>query len=74
MGKEKNPYLPKTHKTYKAIQVGCLESYRRKKKDNIKGKKAAPRIAIQPDPSRINPKYFLLILSLDRIHLELESR
>jgi hypothetical protein len=43
-------------------------------KDNIKGKKVAPRIAMQSDPSRINPKYFLPILSLDRILLELESR
>ena len=39
-----------------------------------KGKKVVPRIAIQPDPSRIDPKYFLPILSLDRILLELESR
>jgi hypothetical protein len=23
MGKDKNPYLPKTHKTYKAIKAGC---------------------------------------------------
>jgi hypothetical protein len=43
-------------------------------KDNIKGKKLAPRVAIQSDPSRIDPKYFLPILSLDWILLELESR
>jgi hypothetical protein len=43
-------------------------------KDNIKGKKLAPRIAMQFDPSRIDSKYFLPILSLDRILLELESR
>jgi hypothetical protein len=43
-------------------------------KDNIKGKKLVPRIAMQSDPSRIDPKYFLPILSLDRILLELESR
>ena len=73
MGKERNPYLPKTHKTYKAIKAGHLESYRRKK-DNIKGKKVAPRIAMQPDPSRIDSKYFLPIFSLDWILLELESR
>ena len=73
MGKERNPYLPKTHKTYKAIKARRIESYRRKK-DNIKGKKVAPRIAMQPNPSRIDPKYFLPILSLDRILLELESR
>jgi len=29
---------------------------------------------VQSDPSRIDPKYFLPILSLDRILLELESR
>jgi hypothetical protein len=23
MGKERNPYLPKTHRTYKAIKAGC---------------------------------------------------
>ena len=73
MGKERNPYLPKTHKTYKAIKARRIESYRRKK-DNIKGKKVAPRIAMQPDPSRIDPKYFLPILNLDWILLELESR
>ena len=75
MGKERNPYLPKTHKTYKAIKAGHLESYKRKKKkDNIKGKKVAPRIAMQPDPSRIDPKYFLSILSPDWILPELELR
>jgi hypothetical protein len=50
-----------------------VEHYKRKKK-NTKGKKVAPRIAMQSDPSRIDPKYFLPILSLDRILLELESR
>jgi hypothetical protein len=40
----------------------------------IKGKKVAPRIAMQSNPSRIDLKYFLPILSLDRILLELESR
>ena len=39
-----------------------------------KGKKVVPRIAMQPDPSRIDPKYLLPILSLDWIFLELESR
>ena len=73
MGKERNPYLPKTHKTYKALKAGHLESYRKEIKDNIKGKKVAPRIAMQSNPSRIDPKYFLPILSLDRILLELES-
>ena len=73
MGKERNPYLPKTHKTYKAIKARRIESYRRKK-DNIKGKKVAPRIAMQPDPSRIDPKYFLSILSPDWILPELELR
>jgi hypothetical protein len=39
------------------------------------GKKSwTPIIALQSDPSRIDPKYFLPILSLDRILLELESR
>jgi hypothetical protein len=43
-------------------------------KDNIKGKKLVLKIAMQSDPSRIDPKYFLPIFSLDRILLELESR
>ena len=34
MGKKRNPYLPKTHKTYKAIKAGRLESYRRKKRQH----------------------------------------
>ena len=32
MDKERNYYLPKMHKTYKAIKAGRLESYRRKQK------------------------------------------
>ena len=32
MDKERNSYLPKTHKTYKAIKARRLESYRRKQK------------------------------------------
>ena len=73
MDKERNSYLPKTHKTYKAIKARRLESYRRKQKTH-KRKESGARIAMQPDPSRIDPKYFLPILSLDQILLELESR
>jgi hypothetical protein len=53
MGKERNPYLPKTHKTYKAIKAGTptllikakINPYLPKKKDAKIGKKSwTPRV------------------------------
>jgi hypothetical protein len=69
-----NPYLPKKKDAKIGKKSWTPRVIRKETKDNIKGKKVAPRITMQSDPSRIDPKYFLPILSLDQILLKLESR
>ena len=69
-----NPYLPKKRDAKIGKKSWTPRVIQKETKDNIKGKKVAPRIAMQPDPSRIDPKYFLSILSPDWILPELELR